>query len=445
MMRTILTLASKDLKLLFRDKFALFWVFAFPLMYALFFGSIFGDGGGGARGGMSIAIVDEDGGAEAASLIERLSEHDSVRVQRVEDTEEIYLHDLEEASALVRKGKKLAYIRIPEGYGASPFALFGGGEESVGLEVGIDPSRSAEAGFLQGILMETVFGGMAESFSDKDRMRSEIARVEEEIHAADDMQGIQKLVLTNLMGSLGEFFDQADFGDFGSDEGDGSSGGAFGGFSGMVEMVEVSRQRENEPRTAYDITFPSAMIWGLMGVAITFAITLVRERTQGTLLRLSVAPMGRFELLAGKALGCFATCMIVMVFLMSFGSLALGIRFESVGLAFVSMICTSLCFTGLMMTAAVMGKTEEAVGGAAWGVMMPFAMVGGGMIPLIAMPPWLAKASSVSPFKWGIVSMEGAVWRGFTLTDMLLPWAVLIGFGLAFFGIGLAVFKKLYG
>ena len=32
----IWTLAKKDLKLLFRDRFALFWVFAFPLMYCMF-------------------------------------------------------------------------------------------------------------------------------------------------------------------------------------------------------------------------------------------------------------------------------------------------------------------------------------------------------------------------------------------------------------------------
>ncbi len=37
-MNAILTLALKDVKLLFRDKFALFWIFAFPLMFAFFFG-----------------------------------------------------------------------------------------------------------------------------------------------------------------------------------------------------------------------------------------------------------------------------------------------------------------------------------------------------------------------------------------------------------------------
>ena len=55
-MSRIITMAVKDLKILFRDKFGLFWIFAFPLLYAIFFGFIFGssDGGGSA---MSVAIV----------------------------------------------------------------------------------------------------------------------------------------------------------------------------------------------------------------------------------------------------------------------------------------------------------------------------------------------------------------------------------------------------
>jgi len=40
------------------------------------------------------------------------------------------------------------------------------------------------------------------------------------------------------------------------------------------------------------------------------------------------------------------------------------------------------------------------------------AMIGGVMIPLIAMPPWLLSLSNISPMKWAILSYEGAIWRG---------------------------------
>jgi ABC-2 type transport system permease protein len=77
--------------------------------------------------------------------------------------------------------------------------------------------------------------------------------------------------------------------------------------------------------------------------------------------------------------------------------------------------------------------------------MMPFAMVGGGMIPLIAMPPWLVKVSVVSPFKWAITAVEGAVWRGFDAGEMLLPCAVLVAIGAVFFTLGVAIFGRIDG
>ena len=48
-MNRIVTLAFKDLAVLAREKEALFWIFLFPLIFALFFGFLSG-GGGGERG-----------------------------------------------------------------------------------------------------------------------------------------------------------------------------------------------------------------------------------------------------------------------------------------------------------------------------------------------------------------------------------------------------------
>lgn len=44
-MRKVLALAGKDLRLLIRDRAGFFFVFFFPLLYAIFFGFIFSGGG----------------------------------------------------------------------------------------------------------------------------------------------------------------------------------------------------------------------------------------------------------------------------------------------------------------------------------------------------------------------------------------------------------------
>jgi ABC-2 type transport system permease protein len=74
--------------------------------------------------------------------------------------------------------------------------------------------------------------------------------------------------------------------------------------------------------------------------------------------------------------------------------------------------------------------------------MMPLAMIGGAMIPLVVMPPWMLTLSSISPVAWGIWSLEGAIWRGFGLVDMLLPCGILLGIGALCFAAGVKLLSR---
>jgi ABC-2 type transport system permease protein len=52
------------------------------------------------------------------------------------------------------------------------------------------------------------------------------------------------------------------------------------------------------------------------------------------------------------------------------------------------------------------------------------------------MPPWLLTLSHVSPMKWAILAYEGAIWRGFTFSDLMLPLGVLLTVGVITFALG---------
>ena len=41
--------------------------------------------------------------------------------------------------------------------------------------------------------------------------------------------------------------------------------------------------------------------------------------------------------------------------------------------------------------------------------------------------------------------MEGAIWRGFELVDMLQPCAILLGTGTLFFALGVWIFRRMDG
>jgi ABC-2 type transport system permease protein len=70
------------------------------------------------------------------------------------------------------------------------------------------------------------------------------------------------------------------------------------------------------------------------------------------------------------------------------------------------------------------------------------SMLGGGMFPLFLMPPWMQTVSNVSPVKWGILALEGGIWRGFTLSQMARPCGVLLAVGAAGFAAGSAILAR---
>ena len=50
--------------------------------------------------------------------------------------------------------------------------------------------------------------------------------------------------------------------------------------------------------------------------------------------------------------------------------------------------------------------------------------------------------SHFCPAKWGILALEGAVWRDFDLAEMLLPWGILLSVGVLSFGLGVRILSR---
>jgi ABC-2 type transport system permease protein len=64
------------------------------------------------------------------------------------------------------------------------------------------------------------------------------------------------------------------------------------------------------------------------------------------------------------------------------------------------------------------------------------------MMPLAFMPSWLRAFSHFSPVKWGILALEGAIWRDFRFTEMISPCLVLLAIGFTFFSLGVVMLRR---
>lgn len=420
-MKSVLTLAVKDLKLLVRDRFGMFWVIAFPLLMALFFGAIFSGSGGGAVSSMKIAVVDKDHTELSGAFADDLQHADVL---------EVVPADPKEVHNLVRQGKLVAFVIIPRGFGESGFMF---SPETPPLMVGIDPSRRAESAYLKGLLTQSYFRAMMDRYSDPATAKAQLVGVQEEIASSQDLSQDQREALGEFVSSLDRFLARVEPEVY-------RSGNSWEGLNIQVESIAKDRRG---PRSSFEITFPQSIAWGLIGCISAFAISIVQERTGGTLQRLRIAPLSRVQILAGKALACFLSCISVMLFLLLTGRLIFGVRLGRPVLLGTAVITTALCFTGIMMLISVLGKTEQSVAGAGWAVLLVMAMFGGGMVPLAFMPSWMSWGSNLSPVKWGILLIEGAIWRDFSFQEMLFPCSILLSVGLVFFMVGAWIFARM--
>lgn len=206
------------------------------------------------------------------------------------------------------------------------------------------------------------------------------------------------------------------------------------------KSVEVKAELKG-PRNAFDFAFPLGVIWGILGCTAAFAISLVTERSQGTLIRLQMSPIKHFQILGGKGLACFLVTIATSTLTFMLGILAFGIQPHSYLFLLMAITSTAIAFSGLMMFLSIFAKTQMAAAAIAWTVLQLLAWLGGGGIPLFIMPKWMYNLSIISPVRWAILGMEGATWRHFDFNQMLEPCGILVGIGVLFFIVGGKVFK----
>jgi ABC-2 type transport system permease protein len=427
-MSIYMAMVKKDLKLLFRDKVTVFFTFGFPLIFAAFFGSIMSFGGGGSSG-MSVAVADLDQSPESAAFVQKMDEISELKVELLSEFE---------AREATRKGKKVAYIILPEGFGAAYGSLFTGGTPQV--IIGVDPVRKAEAGMLEGVMMKLGVERFSDALGDSGQLASQLDASIEAVAADDEIPAEWKSLLSEYLPQIKTLTEQEGLGFSGSDSEAAGEDGEGSGLAAALTPLEldfedVTVQREG-PKNGYAVTIPQAMYWAMMGVVMGFGVALVQEKNWGTMTRLVTAPLTRAQILGGKAAGCFFALLIVMTVLFVFARLVFNISIDYPLKVALALVCVSSGFVGLMMFLAALGKTEKGMASLGWGVMMVFAMFGGAMIPLFAMPDWMKSVSHFSPVKWAILSFEGATWRGFSYAELALPLSIMLIMGIVLFFAG---------
>src|SRR4051812_31679701 len=114
-MRALFVLTAANIRSFVRDRTALFWTLAFPIVFVLLFGTIFSGGGGSS---LKLGWVDSDASAASAQLRQTFA-----------GTGLFDLRDgsLDDELAAMRRGDVTSVLEVPAGYAARVAEAGGGG------------------------------------------------------------------------------------------------------------------------------------------------------------------------------------------------------------------------------------------------------------------------------------------------------------------------------
>ena len=200
-----------------------------------------------------------------------------------------------------------------------------------------------------------------------------------------------------------------------------------------LQIHVMSRMRFNPTLESANLFVPGliALVLTLVSALMT-AISLSREKEQGTLEVLLVSPLRPWQIIVGKVLpylllGFAITCVVLLAARLVFD---VPLRGSVTLLLAESVLYTIVSLSLGVLVAARTSSQRAAMLGALIGTLMPTALLSGMIFPITSMPGWLQPVTNVVPARWFIVIARGIMLKGAGLGHLWHETLVLAGMAL---------------
>ncbi len=210
-----------------------------------------------------------------------------------------------------------------------------------------------------------------------------------------------------------------------------------------VEMETVAVVRDDAIPIGNRQSSPGFVVmFGMMTVITAGGGALLQERQNGTLARLLSAPLTKFHLLTGKALGLMASGIVQMAVMITAGRFLFNVEWGR-DLPALALLVVGLSFasTGFGMLLASVCRTEGQVQAVGVLSVLLMAMLGGTWWPVEILPSAMQTVAKAVPSGWAMQGFVDLIMRQGDLAQVALPIIVLFAFGSVFLSIGLALFR----
>ena len=406
----VLDLALKDLSQVLRDKMALLFLVAMPIVFTFFMGFALRGTAAAPDPRLPVGWVNEDpAGSVSQALYDMLAASDGIRLV------EMAPDQVGKVGQEIESGRLVAALVVPPDFSARATA-----GEQVSLTLLGDELDAAAQSALQ-------------------LVRVPVTRLMSAAHVAQ--VDVETLETDGLLSGAPE-----------------RSAEWTATFSQTVQAWQATAQAgphlsvekaQGQAETAqplggnpYNQTSPGILVqFAIMGL-VTSASILVEERKTGTLQRLITTAMKPWQIIAGHLLAMFVLVLLQQVLLIAFGQLVLGVNYMRQPLA-ILLVAVGLgaWVSGMGLLIGVVAKGDEQVILFSLIAMFLFTALGGAWFPLEGAGPAFAAVGHVTPAAWAMDGFQNITIRGLGLESALLPTAILLAYAAGFFALALWRFR----
>jgi len=188
---------------------------------------------------------------------------------------------------------------------------------------------------------------------------------------------------------------------------------------------------------------------GLIGMAVLFAslmggVSIIWDREFGFLKEILIAPVSRFFVSLGKAIGGVTTAMIQGILIMIIAML-IGVHFISfwgVLAGIAVMFIMGIGFIGLGIATASKIESHEGFQMVMSCLTMPLVLLSGAFFPISNLPAWLKTLVYLNPMTYGVEALRYFLLGNSTI-PILLSLTVLVIFAISMIALGGKLFGKM--
>ncbi|MEW5674699.1 ABC transporter permease [Flavobacterium enshiense] len=219
-------------------------------------------------------------------------------------------------------------------------------------------------------------------------------------------------------------------------------------FISFKEIVPKVDDKEIVPNSVQH-NVPAWTLFAIFFVVVPLSINIVKEKSQGTLVRLITNPVPYAIVILGKTATYLIICMIqfwlmVAVGVYLFPYLGLPVLEIEGKLLLMSTVAlfSGLAAIGFGILLGTVAKTQEQSAPFGATSVVILAAIGGVWVPVFAMPKVMQYASHISPMNWGLNAFYDVLLRSGSLLEILPEIILLLLFFLLTTTIAIGYDKK---